>query len=47
MNYHVYDNSWVPELDDLDRAVHTSFGDSSARDYLIQITSFRGLRAHD
>ena len=37
----------VRDFDDLDRTVHTSFGDFSARDYLIQITSFRGLRAHD
>jgi uncharacterized protein (TIGR03086 family) len=33
--------------DDLAMTVHTSFGDFSARDYLIQITYFRGLRAHD
>jgi hypothetical protein len=31
----------------LDFAVHTSFGDFFARDYLIQITYFRGLRAYD
>jgi uncharacterized protein (TIGR03086 family) len=37
----------VREVEDLDFAVHTSFGDFSARDYLIQITYFRGLRAHD
>ncbi|HAC46373.1 MAG TPA: hypothetical protein DCF65_09930 [Chloroflexi bacterium] len=37
----------VRELKDLDFTVHTSFGDFSARDYLIQITYFRGLRAHD
>lgn len=35
------------DFDDLALMVHTSFGDFSARDYLIQITSFRGLRAHD
>lgn len=34
-------------LDDLDRTVHCSFGDYAAREYLCQITSFRGLRAHD
>ena len=34
-------------LDDLDRVVHTSFGDYPAREYLGQVTSFRGLRAHD
>src|SRR6202521_3131223 len=34
-------------LDDLDRVVHCSFGDYSARQYLWQINSFRGLRAHD
>ncbi len=34
-------------FDDPDMTVHTSFGDFSARDYLIQITYFRGLRAHD
>ena len=37
----------VQDLDDLDRTVHTSFGDFPAREYLVQITSFRGLRAHD
>ncbi|HSS93673.1 MAG TPA: TIGR03086 family protein [Candidatus Dormibacteraeota bacterium] len=37
----------VSDFDDLQLTVHTSFGDYSARDYLIQITSFRGLRAHD
>ena len=35
------------ELDDLDRTVHCSFGDFKAREYLWQINSFRGLRAHD
>jgi len=34
-------------LDDLDRVVHCSFGDYSAREYLWQINSFRGLRAYD
>jgi uncharacterized protein (TIGR03086 family) len=34
-------------LDDLERVVHTSFGDFTAREYLWQINSFRGLRAHD
>jgi uncharacterized protein (TIGR03086 family) len=34
-------------LEDLDRTVHCSFGDFSAREYLWQINSFRGLRAHD
>jgi hypothetical protein len=34
-------------LDDLDRTVHLSFGDYSAREYFWQITGFRGLRAHD
>lgn len=34
-------------LDDLDRTVHCSFGDYTAREYLEQITSFRGLRAYD
>lgn len=32
---------------DLDRTVHCSFGDFSAREYFWQITSFRALRAHD
>ncbi|WP_432506869.1 DinB family protein [Kineococcus arenarius] len=32
-------------LDDLDRTVHCSFGDYSARDYLWQVISFRALRA--
>lgn len=35
------------ELDDLDRVVHTSFGDFPARAYLWQTNQFRGLRAHD
>ncbi|GAC1433294.1 MAG: hypothetical protein NVSMB65_07070 [Chloroflexota bacterium] len=35
------------ELDDLERTVHCSFGDFPAREYLWQINSFRGLRAHD
>lgn len=34
-------------LDDLDRTVHCSFGDFPAREYVWQINSFRGLRAHD
>lgn len=33
--------------DDLDRTVHCSFGDFPAREYFWQISSFRGLRAHD
>lgn len=37
----------VQALDDLDRTVHCSFGDYPAREYLWQVTSFRGLRAHD
>ncbi|MCI2238678.1 hypothetical protein MO973_44920 [Paenibacillus sp. TRM 82003] len=32
-------------LDDLDRTVHCSFGDYSARDYLWQVIAFRALRA--
>ncbi len=34
-------------FEDLDRTVHCSFGDFTAREYLWQINSFRGLRAHD
>jgi uncharacterized protein (TIGR03086 family) len=34
-------------LEDLDRVVHLSFGDYSAREYFWQINSFRALRAHD
>lgn len=34
-------------LDDLDRTVHCSFGDFTAREYLWQANYFRGLRAHD
>lgn len=37
----------VRELDDPDRVVHCSFGDYTAREYLWQINSFRGIRAHD
>lgn len=35
------------DLTDLDRTVHCSFGDYTAREYFWQINSFRGLRAHD
>ena len=35
------------QLDDLDRIVHCSFGDFTAREYFWQINSFRALRAHD
>ncbi|WP_369068752.1 hypothetical protein [Kineococcus terrestris] len=35
----------VEALDDLERTVHCSFGDYSARDYLWQTVFFRGLRA--
>jgi uncharacterized protein (TIGR03086 family) len=34
-------------LTDLERTVHCSFGDYTAREYFWQINSFRGLRAHD
>jgi uncharacterized protein (TIGR03086 family) len=34
-------------LDDLDRTVHTSFGDFPAREYFWQTNYFRGLRAND
>ena len=34
-------------FDDLGRTVHCSFGDFRPSDYLAQVTSFRGLRAHD
>jgi uncharacterized protein (TIGR03086 family) len=37
----------VAEVTDLDQVVHCSFGDFSTREYLWQISSFRGLRAHD
>ena len=37
----------VRDFDDLDGAVHLSYGDWPAREYLKHITSFRGLRAHD
>jgi uncharacterized protein (TIGR03086 family) len=39
--------SAASELSDLDRVVHTSFGDFSAREYFWQINMFRALRAHD
>jgi uncharacterized protein (TIGR03086 family) len=35
------------QLDDLDRTVHCSFGDFSAREYFWQTNMFRGLRAWD
>ncbi|GAC1400812.1 MAG: hypothetical protein NVSMB52_14490 [Chloroflexota bacterium] len=34
-------------IDDLERTVHCSFGDFTAREYFWQVTGFRGLRAHD
>jgi uncharacterized protein (TIGR03086 family) len=34
-------------LDDLERSVHLSYGDYTAREYLWQANSFRGLRSHD
>ncbi len=37
----------VDALDDLDRTVHLSYGDYTAREYLWQANSFRGLRSHD
>lgn len=37
----------VQDFTDLDLVVHTSFGDYPAREYLWQITSYRGLRAYD
>jgi uncharacterized protein (TIGR03086 family) len=37
----------VRDFDDLDRTVHLSYGDYPAREYLMHITSFRGLRAYD
>ncbi len=37
----------IEKLDDPERRVHTSFGDFTARDYLLQVLSFRGLRAYD
>jgi len=35
------------QLDDLERTVHLSYGDYTAREYLWQANSFRGLRSHD
>ena len=37
----------VRGFDDLDRTVHLSYGDFTAREYLKHITSFRGLRVYD
>ncbi len=37
--------SAVLEADDLDRVAHCSFGDFPVREYLWQVTCFRGLRA--
>jgi hypothetical protein len=34
-------------ISDLEKTVHCSFGDYTVRQYLWQINSFRGLRAHD
>ncbi|PZS00908.1 MAG: TIGR03086 family protein [Candidatus Nephthysia bennettiae] len=35
------------QLDNLERTVHCSFGDYTAREYLWQANNFRTLRAHD
>lgn len=37
----------VRELDDPERMVHCSYGDLPAREYLMHINGFHGLRAHD
>jgi uncharacterized protein (TIGR03086 family) len=37
----------VGKIQDLEATVHCSFGDYTVREYLWQINSFRGLRAHD
>jgi uncharacterized protein (TIGR03086 family) len=37
----------VEAADDLERTVHLSYGDFSARDYLLHVTIFRGLGAYD
>ena len=37
----------IEKLDDPDRTVHLSFGQYTARDYLLQVLSFRGLRIYD
>jgi uncharacterized protein (TIGR03086 family) len=37
----------VSHFTDLDRTVHCSFGDFTAREYFWQINMFRGLRARD
>lgn len=37
----------VHEFDDLDRVVHLSFGNFTAREYFWQINMFRGLRAYE
>lgn len=37
----------IEKLDDPDRTVHLSYGDFSAKDYLLQVLSFRGLRVYD
>lgn len=37
----------VRAVDDLDAVVHLSFGDYPAREYLQQITAYRGLQAWD
>jgi uncharacterized protein (TIGR03086 family) len=37
----------VRAFDDLDKTVHLSYGDYTAREYLRHITYFRGLRAYD
>jgi uncharacterized protein (TIGR03086 family) len=34
-------------LDDPDKVVHLSYGDFPAREYLLHITSFRGVRVYD
>jgi len=37
----------VEKIKNTSRKVHLSYGDFTARDYLVHITSFRGFRAYD
>ena len=49
-NYREYSDAAVAAAracTDLDRAVHLSYGDFPAREYLKHITSFRGFRVYD
>jgi uncharacterized protein (TIGR03086 family) len=45
--YNLLASQAVEKFNELDKQVHLSYGDWSARDYLLHISSFRGFRTYD